>query len=68
MNTIYMHTIQITAIDTGDDHRMDRGDSRMVNKDKTSNALSTATRIEFELELELERAVVANISTMSSGR
>ena len=65
-----MHVIQITAIDRGDDHRMDRGDSRMVNKDKTSNALSTATRIEFELELELEleRAVVANISTMSSGR
>jgi hypothetical protein len=61
-----MRVIQITAID---DHRMDRGDSRMVNKDKTSNALSTATRIEFELELELEleRPVVA-ISTMSSGR
>lgn len=63
--SIYMRVIQITAID---DHRMDRGDSRMVNKDKTSNALSTATRIEFELELELERPVVANISTMSSGR
>ena len=63
--SIYMRVIQITAID---DHRMDRGDSRRVNKDKTSNALSTATRIEFELELELERPVVANISTMSSGR